>query len=90
MLIPDLLEAGPLHRFCDWPNESVPRVAAGVFLRGHAAGPLFGRARRGSHSCVQVRTPRQVAIHAKNNISYHAHGRAAYAVRDAAANSTGC
>jgi hypothetical protein len=25
------LEAGPLHRFVDWPNEQVPKRAAGVY-----------------------------------------------------------
>jgi hypothetical protein len=25
------LEAGPLHRFQDWPNDQVPRRAAGVY-----------------------------------------------------------
>ena len=25
------LEAGPSHRFSDWPNPSVPKVAAGVY-----------------------------------------------------------
>jgi len=25
------LEAGPCHRFSDWPNESVPKIAAGVY-----------------------------------------------------------
>jgi hypothetical protein len=25
------LETGPSHRFSDWPNPSVPKVAAGVF-----------------------------------------------------------
>jgi hypothetical protein len=25
------LETGPLHRFADWPNEPVPKRAAGVY-----------------------------------------------------------
>ena len=25
------LETGPLHRFQDWPNEQVPKRAAGVY-----------------------------------------------------------
>jgi hypothetical protein len=25
------LETGPLHRFGDWPNEQVPKRAAGVY-----------------------------------------------------------
>jgi hypothetical protein len=25
------LETGPSHRFSDWPNPSVPKVAAGVY-----------------------------------------------------------
>jgi hypothetical protein len=25
------LETGPLHRFADWPNEQVPKRAAGVY-----------------------------------------------------------
>ncbi|MCX5042442.1 hypothetical protein OG921_04540 [Aldersonia sp. NBC_00410] len=25
------LETGPSHRFSDWPNQSVPKVAAGVY-----------------------------------------------------------
>jgi hypothetical protein len=25
------LETGPLHRFRDWPNEQVPKRAAGVY-----------------------------------------------------------
>jgi hypothetical protein len=25
------LEAGPLHRFQDWPNDQVPKRAAGVY-----------------------------------------------------------
>ena len=27
----DTLEKGPRHRFSDWPNPSVPKVAAGVY-----------------------------------------------------------
>jgi len=27
----DVLESGPCHRFSDWPNPSVPKVAAGVY-----------------------------------------------------------
>jgi hypothetical protein len=26
------LEAGPLHRFGDWPNDQVPKRAAGVYI----------------------------------------------------------
>jgi hypothetical protein len=25
------LESGPTYRFADWPNESVPKVSAGVY-----------------------------------------------------------
>jgi hypothetical protein len=29
--LPGALETGPSHRFSDWPNPSVPKVAAGVY-----------------------------------------------------------
>ncbi len=37
------LAAGPLFRFADWPNEQVPRRAAGVYTVWRET-PLFMRA----------------------------------------------
>ncbi len=31
MANPEPLDRGSLHRFADWPNEVIPRVAAGVY-----------------------------------------------------------
>jgi hypothetical protein len=35
------LESGPSYRFADWPNESVPKVAAGVYTIWDAARLIY-------------------------------------------------
>jgi hypothetical protein len=40
LVVIEKLAHGPLYRFADWPNASVPMSAIGPLLSALAAGPL--------------------------------------------------
>ena len=56
----DELEAGPLFRFADWPNDQVPRRAAGVYTVWRAGDFIYvGMSGRGAQREDFIADPAQ-------------------------------
>jgi hypothetical protein len=74
----DELEAGPVLRFADWPNERVPRRAAGVYSVWRGAQLLYaGMSGRGAQREDFVAQPgqRAAAMGLWTRLNSHASGR---------------
>lgn len=72
-----LLEAGELHRFADWPNPGVPRVAAGVYTIWDAKQLIYaGMAGRSlTADGVKLRQSGGKATGLYSRLASHASGR---------------
>jgi hypothetical protein len=74
----DTLETGSLHKFSDWPNDSVPRIAAGVYTIWRGAEFIYvGMSGRGltSEIVAQRRVGSRKFIGLYDRLRTHAAGR---------------